>query len=146
MSERARNEDGQFVETVTPERVLAVMRDGDAPVLTAGDVAEELGCTPEAVTKKLKELRRQDRVDRRQVGARAVVWWLTARPSLDTEGDHDPEAPFFAAPPLDAEDGTPIDVSDTDEVLGDALDSGDVTGENRRRCHRSSPGFGRRRT
>jgi DNA-binding CsgD family transcriptional regulator len=129
MSERARNEDGQFVETVTPERVLAVMRDGDAPVLTAGDIAEELGCTPEAVTKKLKELRRQNRVNRRQVGARAVVWWLTARSPLDTDGDHDFEAPFFAAPPLDAEDGTPIEVSDTDAVLGDAIDSGDLMGD-----------------
>jgi len=56
MSDRARNEDGTFVETVTPERVLAVMRDADVPVLTAGDIADELGCTPEAVTKKLKRL------------------------------------------------------------------------------------------
>jgi len=129
MSERARNEDGQFVETVTPERVLAVMRDADGPVVTAGDIAEKLGCTPEAVTKKLDQLRRQDRVDRLQVGARAVVWWLTAHPPLDSEGEHDPEAPFFAAPPLDAEDGTPIDVSDTDDVLGDALAPGGATRE-----------------
>lgn len=129
MSERARDEDGQFVETVTPERVLAVMRDADMPVLTAGDIAEELGCTPEAVTKKLKRLQEQDRVARRQVGARAVVWWLTEQPPLDTEGEHNPDDPFFAAPPLDAEDGTPIDVSDTDEILGDALAEENATPE-----------------
>jgi len=56
VSDRARNEDGTFVETVTPERVRAMMRDADVPVLTAGDIADELGCTPEAVTKKLKRL------------------------------------------------------------------------------------------
>ncbi len=129
MSERARDEDGQFVETVTPERVLAVLRDADAPVLTAGDIADELGCTPEAATKKLKRLQDQDRVARRQVGARAVVWWLTEQPPLDTEGEHDPEDPFFAAPPLDAEDGEPIEVSDTDELLGDTLAEGNTPRE-----------------
>jgi hypothetical protein len=125
MSEQARDENGQFVETVTPERVLAAMRDADAPVVTAGDVAEELGCTSEAVTKKLKELQKQGRVARRQVGARAVVWWLAERPSLDTEGEHDPADPFFAAPPVDPEHGDPIEVSETDEILGDALVEGD---------------------
>ena len=129
MSERVRDEDGQFIETITPERVLGVIRTADAPVVTAKDIADELGCTPEAVTKKLKQLQKQDRVARRQVGARAVVWWLTEQPALDTEGEHDPDDPFFAAPPLDAEDGEPIDVSDTDEILGDALAAGDPTDE-----------------
>lgn len=129
MSERARNEDGQFVETITPERVLGVMRTLDAPVATARDVADELGCTPEAVTKKLKQLQDQGRVDRRQVGARAVVWWLTEQPPLDTEGEHDPDDPFFSEPPLDAEGGEPLDASDTDEILGDVLSEGDPNGE-----------------
>lgn len=121
MSNRARDEDGQFVETVTPERVLAVMHDAETPVLTASDIADELGCTPEAVTKKLNGLLEQERVARRQVGARAVVWWVTEQPPLETEGTHDPDDPFFVAPPLDAEDGTEIEVPDTDDILGDAL-------------------------
>lgn len=125
MSERVRDEDGQFVETITPERVLAVMRRVDAPVVTAGDVAAELGCTPEAVTTKLKQLNAQGRVARRQVGARAVVWWLTEQPALETAGQHDASESFFAAAPLDPEDGEPIDVSDTDGILGDALAEGD---------------------
>jgi len=129
MSERVRDEEGQFVETITPERVLAVLREADTPVVTARDIADELGCTPEAVTTKLKQLQKQGRVARRQVGARAVVWWLTEQPALEREGEHDPEDPFFAAPPLDAADGEPIDVSDTDEILGDALDDGDTTTE-----------------
>jgi len=121
MSERARDEDGQFVETVTPERVLGVLRAADAPFVTAGDVSDELGCTPEAVTKKLKRLQEQGRVARRRVGARAVVWWLTESPSLETGGEHYPDDPLFAAPPLDGEDGEPIGVADTDDLLGDAL-------------------------
>lgn len=129
MSERVRDEEGQFVETITPGRVLAVLRAAEAPVMTASDIAAELGCTPEAVTKKLKRLQNQDRVARRRVGARAVVWWLTEEPPLDTDGEHDPDDSFFAAPPLDAEDGTPIDFSDTDELLGDALVADDVDDE-----------------
>lgn len=121
MSERVRDEDGQFVETITPERVLGVMRSVDAPVVTASDIADELGCTPEAVSKKLAQLQTQGRVARRQVGARAVVWWLTEQPALETEGEHDPDDPFFAEPPLDTEAGEPIDVADTDVILGDAL-------------------------
>lgn len=125
MSERVRDEDGQFVETITPERVLGVMRTADAPVVTARDIADALGCTPEAVMKKLKQLQNQGRVTRRQVGAHAVVWWLTEQPMLETEGNHDPDDPFFVASPLSAADGTSIDVSDTDEVFGDALVDGD---------------------
>lgn len=120
MSERARDERGQFVETITPERVLAAMRAVDGPVVTATDIAERLECTPEAVTPKLETLQDQGRVARRQVGARAVVWWVVEPPALSTEGEHDPSAPFFSAPPLSA-GGDPIAVADTDEVLGDAL-------------------------
>lgn len=129
MSERVRDEDGRFVETVTPERVLGVMRAADAPVVTATDIADELGCTPEAVTGKLKQLQEQGRVARRQVGARAVVWWLAEQQPLDTDGEHDPNDPFFVAPPADAGAGEPIEVADTDELLGDALAAEDSSEE-----------------
>lgn len=121
MSERVRDDDGQFVETISPAHVLAVMRAAETPVVTASDVADELDCTPEAVTSKLKQLQDHGRVDRRKVGARAVVWWPTERSSLDTDGEHDPTDPFFAAPPLDTDRGEAIDVADTDEILGEAL-------------------------
>lgn len=122
MSERTRDNSGKFVETLTPERVLAVMKEVDAPIATARDVADALDCTPEGATKKLKQLREQGRVDRRKVGGRAVVWWLTnPEKTLDTAGEHDPSAPFFAGEPFDEEQGEPIDVADTDKLLGDAL-------------------------
>jgi len=66
---------------------------------------------------------------RRQVGSRAVVWWLTTQPRLETAGEHDPDDPFFAAPPLDAEDAEPIDASDTDDILGDVLAPDEATSE-----------------
>jgi hypothetical protein len=121
MSERTRDNAGKFVETLTPERVLAVMRESDAPIVTARDVADALDCTPEGATKKLKQLREQERVERRKVGGRAVVWWLmNAEQPLDTTGEHNPDDPFFAGEPLGAE-GEPIDVADTDKLLGDAI-------------------------
>jgi hypothetical protein len=124
MSERTRDSAGKFVETLTPERVLAVMREHDAPVVTAREVADALDCTREGATKKLKQLREHGRVERKKVGARAVVWWRTDREQpLDTDGEHDPGDPFFADPPLFDEEGTPIDVADTDELIGDAIAS-----------------------
>lgn len=119
MSERVRDNGGKFVETVTPERVLEVMRVTDTPVATAREIADVIGCTPEAVRQKLELLDEQERVERRKVGSRAVVWWLTEGQSLDVDGRHDPDDPFFADAPLDQ--GETIDVADTDEILGDAL-------------------------
>lgn len=121
MSERVRDDDGQFVETITPSRVLRVMRDVEGPVVTASEVAEVLDCTPEAVTPKLEQLQEQGRADRRKVGARAVVWWPTTTADIETDGEHDPDAPFFAAGPLGDEDGEPINIADTDEILGEAI-------------------------
>lgn len=131
VSERIRDEEGEFVETITPERALAPMRDADAPVVTASDIADELEHQSAAVTKKLEQLQERDRVARRQVGARAVVRWLVEQPPLDTASEHDPAASFVASAPFDADDGEPIGVADTDEVIGDALADGNPTGEYR---------------
>lgn len=124
MSERTRDEGGKFVETITPARVLTIMRESDDPIVTASEIADALDCTPEAATKKLKILEQQGRVARRKVGARAVVWWRTetnTEPPLRDDGEHDPADPFFSNPPLATPAGEPIDVADTDELLGDAL-------------------------
>lgn len=76
MGQRERNDSGRFTETVTPERVLAVLAERADPVATAGDVAEALGCTGEAARQKLVALHETGRVERRKVGGAAVVWWL----------------------------------------------------------------------
>lgn len=72
---RERNEAGRYVSTITPERVLEILRESDDPVLTAKEVGEELGCTSEAARQRLHELEERGDVESKQVGARAVVWY-----------------------------------------------------------------------
>lgn len=133
---RERNDRGQFVGA-DDETVLEAVEDAGR-IATARDVADALGCTREAAYQRLSALHEEGLVERRKVGGRAVVWWKTERreltasvagaPSTDAvgtvhfdEGEHDPEGPFFSAPALDTEGGEPIEVADTDEILGDAL-------------------------
>jgi predicted ArsR family transcriptional regulator len=75
--DRERNDEGRYVSTVTPERVLNVLRDADDPVLTAKEVGERLGYTSEAARQQLHKLRERGDVQSKQVGARAVVWWVS---------------------------------------------------------------------
>lgn len=74
--ERERNQQGQYVETVTPERVLAVLADAADPFMATGDVADALDCSPEAARLKLTELADRGDVERRNVRGAVVVWWL----------------------------------------------------------------------
>ncbi|MCY4731921.1 HTH domain-containing protein [Natronomonas gomsonensis] len=73
--DRERNEQGQYVSTISTELVLEVLRESDDPVLTAKEVGEHFGCTSEAVRQRLHELQDQNKVQSKKVGARAVVWW-----------------------------------------------------------------------
>jgi predicted ArsR family transcriptional regulator len=73
--DRERNDQGRYVSTITPERVLEVLREDDDPVLTAKEVSDRLDCTSEAARQRLHELRKTGEVESKQVGARAVVWW-----------------------------------------------------------------------
>lgn len=75
-NDRERNEEGRYVSTVTPEHVLEILRQSDDPVLTAKEIGEELGCTSEAARQRLHELEGRGDVESKQVGARAVVWYL----------------------------------------------------------------------
>ncbi len=74
--DRERNEEGRYVSTVTPERVLEILRQSDDPVMTAKEIGEELGCTSEAARQRLHGLEERGDVESKQVGARAVVWYL----------------------------------------------------------------------
>lgn len=133
MSEN-RNDRGQFIERVSPNSVLELLLRADEP-LTASEIGEELDFTNRAALNKLNELYDQGKIQRKEVGASAIVWWCEAEalsvagsPSIgeladihQNEGQHDPEGPFFSSPALGAEDGEPIEVEDTDKILGDAL-------------------------
>ena len=72
-ADRERSDDGTYAETVTPEDVLALFT--DAEPRTATEVADELGIVRRTALNKLNELAGQDRIRKKKVGARAVVWW-----------------------------------------------------------------------
>lgn len=111
---RDRNDRGQYTETITLEDVLAVMRQSSDPVVTAKAVGERLGCSSEAARQKLTRLTEAGRVERRKVGAGAVVWWLADQEAITTDVNSDD--PFFTRRTYTA--GEPSDTSErVDEIL-----------------------------
>ena len=74
---------------VTDEEILHVFREADAPVLTASEVAADLPISHSGVNPRLRALADSGQLSRKEVGSRAVVWWI------DTS-DREPDAP--AAP------------------------------------------------
>ena len=72
--DRERADSGEFVPTVTLERVLAVFEAVEGPVITSGDVADELDCTTEAARRTLEELHEDGRLARRRSAGRLLYW------------------------------------------------------------------------
>jgi predicted transcriptional regulator len=72
--ERERDESGQYQEQVTLDSVLSTFEKADLPVLTASEVAEELGCSRPAAYNKLESLVEQGDIQKKKVGARAAVY------------------------------------------------------------------------
>jgi predicted ArsR family transcriptional regulator len=62
---------------VSDDEIISVFRDAEDPILTAGDVAEAVGVTPQAINSRLHRLNSEGRLETREVGARARVWWLS---------------------------------------------------------------------
>lgn len=72
--ERERDEGGKYVEQVTLDAVLSVFEDAEVPVLTATEVSDELGCSRPAAYNKLETLVEEGELQKKKVGARAVVY------------------------------------------------------------------------
>jgi hypothetical protein len=119
---RERDERGRFVETIALEDVIAAIQRSDTPVVTAKEVGESLGCTSEAARRKLIALLDEGVVERRKVGAGAVIWWLVEDdPALDDADEIDPEDPFWNAEPFSG--GELVEEDDLDDVLyGELMD------------------------
>ena len=116
---RERDDSGQFVEEIAPDDVIRVFRESDSPIVTAKEVGETLGCSAETARQKLLALRDRGIATRRQVGAGAVVWWLTddaAALKAGDEQDIDPDDPLFSGDPLLAPED-PVDETEIDDVL-----------------------------
>jgi predicted ArsR family transcriptional regulator len=74
---RKRNEQGQYVEEITPETVRTVLETTNEP-LTATEIGSELNISNRAALNKLNTLHERGTVGRKKVGASAVVWWSLA--------------------------------------------------------------------
>lgn len=86
---REGSDGGTFRQRVTDSDVLEALREQPDPVATTGELAEVLGVSSETVRRHLTELHEQGLVDRKTVGARAVVWWV-----LDVDDSTAPAAPL----------------------------------------------------
>lgn len=88
---REREESGRYTETVTERDVLGVFAAVRGPVVTSGDVADELDCSRETARRKLRALESDGRVASRKTAGR-VVWW---RVDDGDTGSVDPEDAFW---------------------------------------------------
>lgn len=70
-------ESGEFVETVTLEKVREVFDDVRGPVVLSADVADRLDCSRETARRKLKQLHDRGDLDRRKVSRRVLYWGPT---------------------------------------------------------------------
>ena len=72
--DRDRADSGEFVPTVTPDRVRSVFDAVEGPVITSGDVATELDCTTEATRRTLEQLHEDGPLARRRTASRLIYW------------------------------------------------------------------------
>lgn len=73
--QRERDEGGKYVEQVTVDSVLSVFENAEVPVLTATEVAKEVNCSRPAAYNKLEKLvEEKKQLQKKKVGARAVVY------------------------------------------------------------------------
>lgn len=62
---------------VSDSEILKEIALARGPVVTAPELADRVGMTGSAVNKRLDDLVTRGFVNKKQVGARAVVYWLT---------------------------------------------------------------------
>ena len=63
-------------QKVTTTDVLEALRSVDEPVGTAAELAEKLEVSSQTIVRRLEELEDDEVVERKRVGANAVVWWI----------------------------------------------------------------------
>lgn len=75
-----RGDSGEFEGKISEQDILKVFDAADEPFLTAGEIAERLPVSRQAVNYRLAEMRDEGLVGRKDVGARAVGWWAEVAP------------------------------------------------------------------
>lgn len=90
---KERDDQGKFVEQVTLEDILGILRRKDEP-MTGTEIGAELGISNRAALNKLNTLHDREKIRRKEVGARSVIWWLPKELSITTEIN--PNDPFWS--------------------------------------------------
>lgn len=85
MSEAERDDGDHRERKIADQDVLKVFDSADEPVLTASEIAKALPVTRQAVNYRLNRMHESGLVDRKDAGARSVVWWATVAPRLSDE-------------------------------------------------------------
>ena len=62
---------------VTDEEILKEVKLARGPVVTAKEISERVDMSPSGVNKRFDDLVENDYLRQREVGANAVVYWLT---------------------------------------------------------------------
>ena len=62
--------------------VVEAMADHDETVLTLGEIADAMGRSKGAINPRLKELAESGEIERKKVGSRAVVYWISPESNL----------------------------------------------------------------
>lgn len=62
----------------TDNKILTEIALHPEPVITASELAERVGMTNAGINKRLQQLVDEDLVVRKEVGARAVIYWLSS--------------------------------------------------------------------
>lgn len=83
MSQQERDDDGRYREKVSLDEVRQFFRRSEPR--TAGEVADALDISSRAALNKLNELHQNEEIKRKQVGARAVVWYRELNPQTAAE-------------------------------------------------------------
>ena len=83
MSQNERDDRGRYTEKVPLDDVRAFFERSEPH--TAGEIADELGITNRAALNKLDTLHEQGEIERKKVGARAVVWYRELNPQTAAE-------------------------------------------------------------
>lgn len=61
--------------TVTDEEILEVFRVTSDPVLSTGEVAEQIGLGRRGTLDRLKQLTDENKLKSKKIGVKAAVWW-----------------------------------------------------------------------
>lgn len=77
--------------TITDEEILDIFKSATEPVLTAGEVSDQLPITRRGTLDRLRDLEAEEIIKSKKVGGRSKVWWYPGHTSTSpSEHPDDP--------------------------------------------------------